>query len=259
MILGGNVISLTLLKNPQKMKEYIYESLFLYRALNLKRGLPEKYVNQVLPCKNVESIKLGNLNTDVAWFWLAPYTTDILALCLICQLLKPKIVFEIGTLHGYSAFHFALNTPDDAIIYTLDLPKDKTIYPKLNITPNDYTHIIEHQRPQKYFFEDSEVASKIHCLFGDSADFDFSKFYGKVDFFYIDGAHSYEYVKSDTLSALKCCHKGSVIAWDDFGRVGLNGVSEYLLELSQDHEIYVVPGGSTAFMVVKGADDQGSR
>jgi hypothetical protein len=31
-------------------------------------------------------------------------------------------LFEIGTLNGYSAFHFTLNTPPDATVFTLDLP-----------------------------------------------------------------------------------------------------------------------------------------
>jgi hypothetical protein len=73
-----------------------------------------------------------------------------------------------------------------------------------------------------------------------------------VDFFFIDGAHSYKYVRSDTLNALKCCHPGSVVAWHDFGRMGVNGVTKWLLELSREgHDIYAIHGGSLAFMVIR--------
>jgi hypothetical protein len=72
-----------------------------------------------------------------------------------------------------------------------------------------------------------------------------------VDLFFIDGAHSYEYVRQDTLNALKCCRKGGVIAWHDFGRSGVNGVSRWICELAQEHKVYSVPGSSLAFMVVR--------
>jgi len=154
-------------------------------------------------------------------------------------------------MRGYTAFHFALNTQKDAIIYTLDLPKDKSLNTKLKTTLVDDTHIKLYGMSKKYIFEKSNVSSKIVCLFGDSDTFDFSPYNRKVDFFFIDGAHSYECVRSDTLNALNCCHPGSIIAWHDFGRVGVNGVSKWILELSKKYDIYSIPGGSLAFMELK--------
>jgi hypothetical protein len=252
VILGGNLISLSLARHPQRMIGYISESLFLYRALNSKRGIPQKNVFEVLPSNGLENIVLGNLTSGGNWFWSqASYTADILNLCLICRLIRPRVVFEIGTLKGYTAFHFALNTPDDARVFTLDLPRDANVQPSLHTTLIDDLHTNSHSKIERYCFEHSDVATKITCLFGDSATFDFSPFFGKVDFFFVDGAHSYEYVRSDTLNAVKCCHPGSVIAWHDFGRVGVNGVSRWILELSKTQEIYSIPGGSLAFMVVR--------
>jgi Methyltransferase domain len=95
-----------------------------------------------------------------------------------------------------------------------------------------------------------DAARKIHPLTGDSAEYDYSLYHGLVDLFFIDNAHSYEYVRSDTLNAMKCCHPGSVIAWHDFGRVGVNGVSRWLLEFSKQHQVYSVRGGSIAFCVI---------
>lgn len=252
VILGGNIMSLSLLTKPRRMVTYISESLFLYKTLNSKRGVPQRNVYEVLPASNIETIRFGNLKGG-AWFGVSSsYATDIANLCLICQIIKPKIVFEIGTMRGYTAFHFALNTPDDARIYTLDLSKSENINPALKTTVMDDAHIKSYVKSEQYCFGNSDVASKITCLFGDSAAFDFSPYYERVDFFFIDGAHSYQYVRSDTLNALKCCHPGSVIAWHDFGRMGVNGVSKWLLELSKEgHDVYAIPGGSLAFMVVR--------
>jgi predicted O-methyltransferase YrrM len=250
MILGGNLISLSLLKTPRNMVNYISESLFLFKTLNNRDSIPDRNVFQILPTNGAENIKLGGLK-GVTWFFPpSSYIADIVSLCLICQTIRPKVVFEIGTLTGYTALHFALNTPDNTKVYTLDLPKNNSINSQLKTTIVDEANIETHRKQEQYSFENTAVADKITCLLGDSASFDFSSFYNKVDFFFIDGAHSYEYVRSDTLNALKCCHPGSVIAWHDFRRVGVNGVSKWLYELAKEHRIYSVPGGSLAFMVV---------
>jgi predicted O-methyltransferase YrrM len=175
---------------------------------------------------------------------MASFTADLVSMCMLCQILKPRLIFEIGTFHGAGALHWAVNAPD-ADVYTLDLPS--TASPSLTVTTVDRVHINTHAEGHMQF-EGKPEAQRIHCLYGDSATFDFSPFFGKVDLFFIDGAHSYEYVRNDTLHALKCCKPGSVIAWHDYGRMGLNGVTKWLHELShQGKEICRIPGGSLAY------------
>jgi hypothetical protein len=230
-LLSGNLLSLTLLRNPIRMAIYINHCLFGFKTLFGKRGIPQKNVFEVLPSPKLANINLANLDSGETWFTpFGSHTADIISLCLLCQILQPRVVFQIGTWRGYAAFHFALNTPDDSEIFTLDLPD---------------------ANPGLYWFENSAVAGKITTLSGDSATFDYAPFHGKTDLFFVDGAHSYEYVRSDTLHALKCCHPGSVIAWHDFGRTEPSGVTEWLLEFSkQGNAIYAIPGGSLAFMLV---------
>ena len=251
--LGGNLLSLTLIRDPRLMVHYVAECMFNYKAMRKRSGIPRRNVFEALSSGDTVEVKLGSLNSGRTLFRVpSSYIADTVNLCLICQIIKPKIVFEIGTMTGYTAFHFALNTPDETEIYTLDLRKDKDVSPELRTTLMDDAHIGSYAELQGYHFDNSDVSSKINCLFGDSATFDFSPFHGKVDFFFIDGAHSYDYVRSDTLNALKCCHPGSVIAWHDFGRAGVNGVSKCLLELSEEgHSVYSTPGGSVAFMIVQ--------
>ena len=251
IIAGSSVASLSLLATPRKMMQYLADSLFLHGAMSGRRGVPQKNVSEVLRSSATVSIRLGNLDTSDAWLWPhALYTQDIVSLCLICQIIKPRVVFEIGTAQGYTAHHFALNTPDKARVYTLDLPRDRDRQPALPTTLVDSLHIQELSGPERFCFEGSAEAGKITRLSGDSATFDFKPYHGHVDFFFIDGAHSYEYARSDTLNAVACCHPGSVIAWHDYGKASLPGVSRYVDEFTRGRAAYSIPGGSIAFMTV---------
>ncbi len=250
-IQGGNLVSLRWVTNPRQLMAYNAETLFLYKTIAKRRGLTPCNVFEVLPAPESISLVLGTLKSNATWFGTVPsYSQDIVNLCVLCQLLQPQLVFEIGTARGYTSLHFALNSPDTCQVYTLDLPRGYTAPPALPTTAMDELQQGMYAEVDNYLFTNTNVAHKVHCLYGDSATFDYSPYHGRVDLFFIDGAHSYEYIRSDTQNALRCCHSGSVIAWHDFGRVGLNGVSRWLQELAQRYQIYAVPGGSLAFMRV---------
>src|SRR5205809_5997341 len=51
---------------------------------------------------------------------LFPYTTLFRSLSLVARLMQPKTIFEIGKFEGISALHFALNSPDDCRVYSLE-------------------------------------------------------------------------------------------------------------------------------------------
>lgn len=252
VILGSNLASLRMLGNPRALVGYANEALFLYGSQTRTRGLKERHVFEVLGGAETQDISLGALSAKKNWIaGTASYTVDLVNLCLACRLLRPKRVFEIGTLRGYTTLHLALNTDPDARIFTLDLPPGHSDAPALATTAVDDWHVQKRQAIARQYFHGTAVEQKVTMLQGDSARFDFSPYRGTIDLFFIDGAHSYEYVKSDTLRALECSHPGSVIAWHDFGRAGVNGVSRWLRELAREHEVFSVPGSSLAFMVVK--------
>jgi predicted O-methyltransferase YrrM len=250
LILGGNLAALPLLRNPRALLNYTSESRFLLKALTGRRGVTERNVVDVLGGTGQLSITLANLRGET---WLrapASYTADLVSLCLICRALQPRVVFEIGTLNGYTALHFALNTPNDAVVYTLDLPPGDAPAPALHTTVMDDAHIRAGTAARRRLFEGTEAEGKVVPLFGDSARFDYSPYHGRVDFFFVDGAHSYDYVASDTRNALACVRPGGVIAWHDFGRSGVNGVSRLVAEMARTREVHAIPGGSVAFAVV---------
>jgi hypothetical protein len=122
LILGANISTLTI-GSPRGMVHYASEALFLRRALAGRRGLPERQVWDAFGMTGDLAVRLANVETPT-WAAVQPsYLADIVNLCRLCVMLRPRVVFEIGTYHGYSTLHFALNTGADARILSLDLPK----------------------------------------------------------------------------------------------------------------------------------------
>jgi predicted O-methyltransferase YrrM len=247
MILGGNLESLRTIRDLRQTASYVTECRFMHKLFFPNGGLVQKPVWEAFDIERVPVV----LDADAAKEWFRPvasFTADLVSMCMLCQILKPKVVLEIGTFHGSGALHWAANSPE-AEVYTLDLPPETV--PSLSLTKTDSMHISEHRATTQMAFHGKPEADRIHCLYGDSATFDFSSFTGKVDLLFIDGAHSYEYVRNDTLRAAACCKPGGVIAWHDYGRAGFNGVSKWLHEYArQGRKIYRVPGGSLAYTQV---------
>jgi hypothetical protein len=253
VVLGGSPAALPLIARPYDLVRYTSEARFLQRAMTHQRGLPEVPIIEALGHGPEEVHDLKFIAEALSWgSGVGSYVIDIMSLCAVCRLKQPRVYFEIGTLNGFTAYHAALNTPDTTRIYTLDLPPaDVTRAVSLHVTAMDKVHIQSMDKTARVLFTGTPEEKKITRLYGDSASFDYTSYHGRVDVFFIDGAHSYEYVRSDTLKALECCHAGSVILWHDFGRVGVNGVSRWLRELhGAGAPVKAAPGGSLAYMIM---------
>lgn len=249
VFLGGNIISLSLITKPSLFIGNISILLFYFKTLSNKGRLEQKNPDEILNSNKKYEIKI---DTD-CYFWGndPSYVKDIITLCLITKLIEAKNIFEIGTLDGYTALHFAMNSSENTKVYSLDLPLDGSEAPSLRSTVIDELHQKGHSIVRKYKFRIPGINEKVVILFGDSAKFDYKPYLKKIDLFFIDGAHSYEYVKSDTEKAFECVRGGGIIVWHDYGRMGVNGVTKWLHELnSKGYKIYSVPGSSLAFHIV---------
>jgi predicted O-methyltransferase YrrM len=246
LILGANLKSLHLLTKPRAAVHYAGECLFLDRVFHPGGDIPQKQIWEVFGVDSNIPVVISPMAAN-QWLCMASYGVDLIGLCMLAQIVRPKKVFEIGTLEGSGALHLALNAPQ-AEIFTLDLASDEV--PSLSTTSTDDEIMAWHRRGKNLFSATPEE-KRIHRVYGDSAQFDFAEYRGAIDLFFIDGAHSYEYVKNDTLKALECVRNGGVIAWHDYGRYGVNGISKWLHEFRMGRTpIYRVPGGSLAYTIV---------
>lgn len=90
-------------------------------------------------------------------------------------------------------------------------------------------------------------------LFGDSARFDYAPYLGRMDVIFIDGSHSYEYVRNDTEVALKLAGPSALILWHDY-QPFWSGVVRHLEELHSTRDMFKglrhIEGTSLVFLEV---------
>lgn len=158
-----------------------------------------------------------------------------LELIFINQLIKffnPENIFEIGTFDGRTTLNMAANSLEGSKIFTLDLPGDKINNTKLPIAEGDVAHIDKDVSGKRFL--KSNYSNKIKQLYGDSATFNFSPYLNKIDFVFVDGSHSSEYVLNDSEIAMKLLKNNQgIILWHDYG---MDSVTKSLNKLYLEDE-----------------------
>lgn len=165
------------------------------------------------------------------------------ALSALIHKINAKRIFEFGTYKGVSTTQLALNLPHDGIVFTLDLPEDHPAY-SLAI-PKVAEQQIAAQKGKGILIP-HDLGGKVTFLRADSAKFDTTPFWESMDLIFVDGAHSYEYVKNDTVKGLEMLRPGGIIAWHDC-TPSHQDIVRYLRALP--HMPTIVHGTTIAFLV----------
>jgi hypothetical protein len=127
----------------------------------------------------------------------------------------------------------------NANVYTLDLPADKVESVAGTMDKGNVHYVTNHVPGELFAKFESAGRAKITQLLGDSATFDYGPYRGQMDLVFIDGAHSYDYVRRDTDTALSLLrNEKGVIFWHDYD--GCIGVIEYVDELARAHPEYAI-------------------
>jgi len=142
--------------------------------------------------------------------------------------------------------HLASNSSKNTKIYTLDLPIDYNLSSdyKKELSSYSYDDLMVVELSKKSFnervFKETAYDKKIVELTGNSLNYDFSPYFGKIDFIFIDGSHALKYVKSDTDNALKMLSKNGVIIWHDYDYIFHKDIFHYLNDLAKTYTIYSI-------------------
>jgi predicted O-methyltransferase YrrM len=223
-----------LLKRPDRAQAYPGRVFREYMSLVGKERWASQDIFEIFPGLDglrvtIEHLPGRGVGTPV---------DELAYLAMITKALQPRTIFEIGTFRGRTALNFALNSPDDCVIYTLDLdPRQRAPVGGTYLTDVE----IIHSAAPGEDYRGKDVANKIRQLYGDSTSFDFAPYLGKVDMAFVDGAHHYAAVKSDTQNALQMVRPGGMIVWHDFANYGdYNDVTRAILDMLPAAEVVEV-------------------
>lgn len=176
------------------------------------------------------------------------------ALLKICN---PRNIFEFGTFLGYTTHSLAVNSNKEAKVYSLDLGPN---FEKSHISMKDVltsdlandNYLRSRQSSEGAYFLsaiDTNTCSKIKLIHCNSLelDIDLHNLRGKIDFFFIDGGHTFEIIDNDTTLSLSMSSNPSIIIWHDYNSKIHGDVTTYLQSRSKNSTIYHVENSMIAF------------
>lgn len=167
--------------------------------LPLEHELPTCGLEEILP-----PVPDGYVLADVSFRAGNTSAVELAYLANIVKIVKPRVCLEIGTFNGRSTLHIALNARQDAKIYTLDLPSEDREETFKNI------ELLFDKEQYNY------LRNRIKPLYGDSRDYDFGFLKSSVDFAFVDGCHSEDYVLNDSKVVMEVLKPGGVVVWHDY-------------------------------------------
>jgi methyltransferase family protein len=154
-------------------------------------AIPSVYLSDVVPEPPIVRVDGRQKYVDGA----LPHL-DLMALLALLADSKPDLVLEIGTFNGATTAAMALNAPW-AVIHTVDLPLNfEPVQNEAGAMPKDDFHLIKQRQVGEAYASLPEIKNIVQH-FADSAKWDFAPVKG-ASFFFIDGAHTYEYARNDT-------------------------------------------------------------
>jgi hypothetical protein len=153
--------------------------------------------------------------------------SELALLAAMVKSTKPRTIFEFGTHDGNTTLQLALNAPEDALVYTLDLPPAN---PSTRLRLDSGERLLIGSVRVGDRFVGTNAEKKIQQILMDSAVYDYSPLKGKIDLIFIDGSHSYEYIENDSQRALELLAPHGIIIWHDY--MVWNDVTTYLNQLT---------------------------
>jgi hypothetical protein len=172
---------------------------------------------------------------------------ELTVMSAILKIINPRKITEIGTFTGYSTAAIALNSSDDAVLISIDLPKTEMDTSEEQISRQDllldwrrndnFLRDYQNQHGELYIERLPDGCKKkirlVKCDSTKLLPIHLRAIEGS-DFFFIDGGHSKDIVSCDTETALRSISETGWILWHDYGSKTHVEVTQYINDLVVD-------------------------
>ena len=240
--LGGRLVKITS-RNPRDLQH----------LLGITNSAAGEIVDPVADVRPIPSVDVLDICPGTQRWILQSFPSvgasvsplECAALAALTRLVRAKRVFEFGTYKGVSTTQLALNVGEDGMVFTLDLPEGHPAFSLPIPKPEERQIAAE---GGKGILIPRDLLERVTFLRSDSATFDESPYLGTIDLVFVDGAHSYEYVKNDTEKGYNMLRSGGVLAWHDCV-ASHRDVVKYIKESSVNATL--VQGTALAFAIKK--------
>jgi len=188
---------------------------------------------QAKKCKSVEELIDLSFSFNYNGTKIKPQQikNELESFLKITEHLKPKVLVEIGSADGGTLFLFSKILPNDAQIFSIDLPPEESyegyqgwkesLYQSF-ATNNQTIHTI------RTGSQNQVTRKKLEDLLDGK----------KIDFLYIDGNHLYDMVKSDFEMFSPLLSEDGVVAFHDISPASINknDVPRFWNEIKDKHD-----------------------
>jgi hypothetical protein len=195
------------------------------------------------------------LATEVSFIGRGPIdvpggTSDAEAWILAVLAKRALRMFEFGTCTGKTSYLWSCNSADSAEVVTLTLaPGEQADYVvAAGDAASDIGYALRESSFVEFIYTGTPAAAAITQLYGDSKQFDDSKWLDWADLIFVDGSHAQSYVESDSMKAMRMVKPGGLVVWHDYaGEKHAPGVFRALNQLAKSVALNHVTG--TSFVV----------
>jgi hypothetical protein len=244
--LNGFTVMLSMRSGTAAAREYLSKVTKAFRDVSgagLRVKSPVNYLHEsgAVPFSpdtriQIPSILYGGGGTAVE---------ELVHLAAVARLLRPRVVFEIGTFTGLTTSLFILNAAEGARVISVDLPPDADADNEDYIGfDNELVKI----RKVGHYAAQLGLRDRYEQWFCDSMTLDPTPLAGQVELGFIDGAHALPYVVNDTRKMGVMIADHGMVLWHDYGGVGeFRPLAKYLERLADYAPVWRIPATTTAW------------
>ena len=221
-------------RRPRQLRHYVSYCLKRYDEL-AGVGLPSR--NPVLPSAG-DTLILPAVHTGGGMTF-----TETVILARVTKTRKPHTIFEMGSYDGLTTAIFILNAPNDARIYSLDLPpQSAATLPHLDTDRDLVSARTIGAVPRAIGL------NHYTQLFCDTMQFDPTPFLDSIDLGLVDAAHDAVHVRNDTLKMIRMMSPDGMVLWHDYGGKGaMRPLAAYLESIARTCPLYRIPETTLAW------------